>query len=90
LYVLKTFESNADGVFVAGCLEGGCHYSTGNLYAKKRILRLKKMLDAVGVGGERLEFYNLSAAMAEKFVEVCEEMVARIKKLGPLPWRCTR
>jgi coenzyme F420-reducing hydrogenase delta subunit len=85
LYLLKTFQSGADGVFVAGCREGDCHYLTGNLRARKRVEYAKKILDAVGIGGERLEMYNISAAEGPKFVKLANEMTERIKTLGPNP-----
>ena len=85
LYLLKAFQSGADGVYVAGCMEGDCHYLTGNLRARKRVEYTKKILDEVGIGGERLEMYNMSAAQAPRFVEIAVEMVERIKKLGPSP-----
>jgi len=48
LALLKAFEAGADAVFVAGCLEGECHYLTGNLRAKKRVNKLKKDLAQMG------------------------------------------
>ena len=85
LYLLKAFQSGADGVYVAGCMEGDCHYLTGNLRARKRVEYAKKILDEVGVGGERLEMYNMSAAQGPRFVEVANEMNEKIKNLGPSP-----
>ena len=85
LYLLKAFENGADGVYVAGCMEGDCHYLTGNLRARKRVEYAKKILDEVGIGGERLAMYNMSAAQGPRFVEVAKEMTERIKELGPNP-----
>ena len=85
LYLLKAFQSGADGVYVAGCMEGDCHYLTGNLRARKRVEYTQKILDEVGIGGERLAMYNMSAAQATRFVEVANEMNERIKELGPNP-----
>ena len=85
LYLLKSFQSGADGVYVAGCMEGDCHYLTGNLRARKRVEYAQKILDEVGIGGERLAMYNMSAAQATRFVEVAQEMNERIKELGPSP-----
>jgi coenzyme F420-reducing hydrogenase delta subunit len=85
LYLLKAFQSGADGVYVAGCMEGDCHYLTGNLRAKKRVEYTQKILDEVGVGGERLAMYNMSAAQGARFVEVAQEMTEKIIKLGPSP-----
>ncbi len=85
LYLLKAFQNGADGVYVAGCMEGDCHYLTGNLRARKRVEYTKKILDEVGVGSERLAMYNMSAAQGARFVEVAKEMTERIRALGPNP-----
>jgi coenzyme F420-reducing hydrogenase delta subunit len=85
LYLLKAFEDGADGVFVAGCEEGSCHFINGNYRAKKKVKYTKKILDQIGLGGERLEMFNLSAAMGVKFADITKEMTERIKKLGPNP-----
>jgi len=87
LYVLQAFEKGADGVFVAGCLEGNCHYLSGNTQAARRVSFLKKLLDEVGVGGERLEMFHMSSAEGTRFAEVATEMTERIRKLGPTPVR---
>ena len=85
LYILRTFEAGADGVYVAGCLEGNCHFLTGNIRAKKRVQYAKNLLDEVGIGGERLEMYNLSSAEGQRFAEIAKEMTEKIKTLGPSP-----
>lgn len=85
LFLLNAFEEGADGVYVAGCLEGDCHFLKGNLRAKKRVALAKRLLEEVGIGGERLEMYNMSAAMGPLFAEVAREMTEKIKKLGPSP-----
>ncbi len=85
LYILRAFEAGADGVFVAGCLEGQCHYQVGNLQAKSRVRYLKRLLDEAGIGGERLEMFNLSSAQGPRFAEVAREMTERITALGPSP-----
>jgi len=85
LYLLKAFEWGADGVFVAGCLEGSCHFITGNLRAKRRVAHAKELLRELGIEPERLEFFNLSSAQGDRFAEIAREMTERIKRLGPLP-----
>lgn len=85
LYLLKAFQRGADGVYVAGCMEGDCHYMTGNLRARKRVEYARKILDEIGIGGDRLHMYNMSAAQGPRFVEVANEMTERIRQLGPNP-----
>ncbi len=87
IYLLKAFEDGADGVYVAGCLEGNCHFTDGNIKAKRRIARAKKLLDEIGLGGMRLDMFNMSASMGPKFAEVAREMTERIRGLGPSPLR---
>jgi F420-non-reducing hydrogenase iron-sulfur subunit len=87
LHLLKAIEDGADGVYVAGCLEGECHYLTGNLKAKKRVHYVKKVLKDIGMEPERVEMFNLSAGEGPRFAEIAREMTERIKKLGPSPVR---
>jgi len=37
VHIMEAFEKGADGVYVAGCLEGECHFIRGNLRAKSRV-----------------------------------------------------
>ncbi|GEA15605.1 MAG: F420-non-reducing hydrogenase iron-sulfur subunit [Moorella sp. (in: firmicutes)] len=83
--LLEAFEDGADGVYVLGCMEGDCHFLKGNFRAKRRVQQAKKILDEIGIGGERLEMYNLSAAMGPRFAEIAREFTERIRKLGPSP-----
>jgi F420-non-reducing hydrogenase iron-sulfur subunit len=87
IHMMEAFQKGADGVYVAGCLEGECHYLTGNLRAKKRVEYTKKLLDEIGVGGERLAMYNIAASDGPRFAEVAKEMHEKIKALGPSPIR---
>lgn len=89
-FVLAAFERGVDGVLVAGCLEGGCHYLEGNLRARRRMERAKILLDEIGLGGGRLEMFNLSSAEGPRFAEIATEMHERIVKLGPNPLRRPR
>jgi coenzyme F420-reducing hydrogenase delta subunit len=86
-HVLAAFERGVDGIFVAGCLEGGCHYLEGNLRARRRMERAKGLLDEIGLGAGRLEMFNLSSAEGPRFAEIAREMHERIVKLGPSPLR---
>ena len=84
-HLLQAFEKGADGAYVAGCLEGDCHYLKGNFRAKKRVGLAKRILEDAGIGGDRLEMCNMSAAMGPRFAEVAREMTEKIRKLGPSP-----
>lgn len=85
LEVLHAFERGADGVLVAGCLEGDCHFQEGNLNARRRVEHIQDLLEEVGLERERIRMANLSSAMGGEFARVTTEFTATIKELGPSP-----
>jgi coenzyme F420-reducing hydrogenase delta subunit len=85
MFLLRAFERGADGVYVAGCLEGDCHFIRGNLVAKPRVNYVKKLIAEVGLEPERLEMFNMSAAMGPTFAQVARDFTERIRQLGPSP-----
>ena len=85
LHLLKAFEQGADGVLVAGCLKGGCHFIEGNIRAERRVERAKNILDKVGLGKDRLEMFFMSSSEGSRFAQVAKEMTERISQLGPSP-----
>jgi len=87
LHIMRAFQKGADGVYVAGCLEGDCHFKDGNIKAAKRVAYVKKMLDEIGIGGERVEVIRMSAGMGERFAQSAKDFTERIRKLGPNPVR---
>jgi coenzyme F420-reducing hydrogenase delta subunit len=87
IHLLRAIEDGADGVFLAGCLEGGCHFLEGNFKAKNRVRFVKNLLDRIGIQGERLEMFNLSSAEGPRFAEIANQMTEKIRALGPSPLR---
>ncbi len=82
---LQAFEKGADGVMVAGCLEGNCHFLKGNMQAIRRVKYAKELLESTGVGGERLEMYTLASSDGPRFAQIANEMTERVRDLGPSP-----
>jgi coenzyme F420-reducing hydrogenase delta subunit len=85
LYLLRAFEDGVDGVYVAGCLEGDCHFLTGNFKARRKVNYVKSVLETLGIEPERIEMFNMSAGEGPRFAEVAREFTQRIKELGPSP-----
>jgi coenzyme F420-reducing hydrogenase delta subunit len=86
-YLLAAFERGIDGVIVAGCLEGGCHFLEGNLRARRRVERTRELLAEIGLEPERLEMFNLSSAEGPRFAEIVTTMSQRLRQFGPSPLR---
>ena len=94
-FILKAFRDGADGVFVAGCHMGDCHYDAGNYKLDRRMRLVYKLVEDMGIGRERVhhdwisasEGHHdwISASEGEKFASSVKMMVNRIKDLGPSP-----
>ncbi len=82
-HILKSFEDGADGVLVAGCLEGRCHFQSGNLYARQRVEHVAELLDQIGMQSERARMINVSAGQGARFAELANEFAETIAALGP-------
>ena len=63
LHLLKAIEAGADGVYVAGCLEGECHFIEGNLKARRRVAAAQHLLEKAGMAPERVQMFNLSLSL---------------------------
>jgi len=81
--VATTLLHGADGVLVAGCHPGDCHYREGNYYARRRFALLKSTLETLGLESDRAMLAWISASEGRRFHEVTSEFVERIKKMGP-------
>jgi coenzyme F420-reducing hydrogenase delta subunit len=84
-YLLEAFEQGADGVYVVACPIGNCHHVRGNERGLARIKRAQKILDDIGLGGERLDMFFMSGSQAHSFVSAVDTMTERIRRLGPNP-----
>ncbi len=84
-YILEAFEQGADGVYVIACPIGNCHHVRGNERALARLRRAKRILDEIGLGGERLDIFFMSGSQAHAFAQAAETMTERIRRLGPNP-----
>lgn len=85
IHLLRSFEKGADGVYVVGCLEGACQFTSGNIRARKRVEQAQQILEKIGIGGERVRMFNLSSSEAPHFVQSAVEMTEKIRDMGPNP-----
>ena len=85
VFVLEALRKGADGVLVAGCHPGDCHYQSGNYKANRRMKLLKKFLEEMAIDPKRVRFEYISASEGAKFASVVTEFVDELKKMGPNP-----
>ncbi len=88
--ILKAFTTGVDGVLICGCHPGDCHYQRGNLSARRRVTGIKPLLDAIGIGKERLRLEWISASDGPKVAETVKSFTNTLKELGPSPFSRSR
>jgi len=84
-FVLRSLELGADGVLVAGCHIGDCHYISGNVEAEKRMKMTEDVLDRLGLGRKRMRLEWISASEGQKFSATMKEFTEQVRGLGPNP-----
>jgi len=71
-FVWRAFEKGAPVVLVSGCHIGDCHYISANHWTEKRIKRIWKKMEKLGLRTERLGLEWISAAEGLRFQKVME------------------
>ncbi len=85
-FVVKAFANGADGVLIAGCHPGDCHYQEGNYKAMRRYPMLLNLLDQFGIERDRVRLEWVSASEGDLFATVVKDLTEKVRALGPLNW----
>ena len=85
-FILKAFNLGADGVMIAGCHPGDCHYIEQNYKTIRRFSMLRYFLEQMGIEKDRLRLVWASAAEGQILADSIDQMTADIRALGPLNW----
>jgi F420-non-reducing hydrogenase iron-sulfur subunit len=86
-FILKAFQKGADGVLIAGCHIGECHYGKGNFITAKRAAVMKELIQFIGISPKRLRLEWIATSEANKFSQVISDFTEEIIQLGPSPLR---
>jgi len=84
LFILKALQQGIDGVLVAGCHPGDCHYISGNYVARRKFAIIKSLLEYIGVEKDRVQFAWISAAEGARFAQVIKKVTEKVRRLGPI------
>ncbi len=87
--VLNALLWGADGVLIAGCHPGDCHYKEGNYFTRRRFAQLKKVLESLNIDPDRVELAWVSAAEGRRYADVVNQFTEKIQDLGPNPLKET-
>ncbi len=83
-FIVKAFQLGIDGVLVAGCHPGDCHYISGNFFARRKFAIIKSLLEYLGIEEDRVQFAWVSAAEGARFAKVVKEVTEKVGRLGPI------
>jgi heterodisulfide reductase subunit A len=73
-FIWHAFEMGAPVVLVSGCHIGDCHYIDANHWTERRLKRMWKKMEKLGLRPERLQLEWISAAEGVRFQEVMRKM----------------
>jgi len=82
IFVIRAYLGGVDGVLIAGCHPGDCHYQEGNYYTRRRFAMLKKVFEETGLDKDRLLLSWVSASEGQKYAKVTTDFTNKIKNLG--------
>ncbi len=82
LFIIKAYLGGADGVLIAGCHPGDCHYDKGNYYTRRRFALLKKIFEELDMEPDRLMLSWISASEGPKYARVATEFTEKVRKSG--------
>src|SRR5690554_4133283 len=72
-FIIRAFQRGADAVMVAGCHPGDCHYHSGNYFTRRRLTLMRRLLEYMGIEGERFQVRWISASEGVEFAETMRE-----------------
>jgi coenzyme F420-reducing hydrogenase delta subunit len=82
LYLVKAFETGADGVAVMMCPEGECRYLEGNMRARKRAEVVEELLEETGLGEGRVAVIQMDDRGIEPTLRKLEDFRLKITALA--------
>jgi len=85
VFILEALRQGIDGVLVAGCHPGDCHYQSGNYKTNRKVRLLGRLLKELNMEPGRVRFEYISASEGQKFADVVTDFVSQLKELGPNP-----
>jgi coenzyme F420-reducing hydrogenase delta subunit len=77
-YLLKAFETGADGVVICTCPEAQCKHLEGNLRACKRAEAVEGLLEEMGLGKGRVLVVTKEQGQIEKLINGIQQLQAEL------------
>ncbi len=73
-FIWEGFAKGAPVILVSGCHIGDCHYIDANKWTVKRVEKIQKKMEILGIRPDRLRLEWVSAAEGIRFARLMDEM----------------
>jgi heterodisulfide reductase subunit A len=83
-FILEALRRGADGVLIAGCRIGECHYRDGNYQAQQRVNVLKGVREKIGIDPGRVKIVWCAASEGEIYAKDLKDFIRELKAMGPI------
>jgi len=80
-YLIKAFETGADGVAIVTCKKNECSNFEGNLRAHKRAEAVEALLEEIGVSAGRMAVFECGKQDAGEVLSEIEHFIERLRNL---------
>jgi coenzyme F420-reducing hydrogenase delta subunit len=80
-YLVKAFETGADGVAIVTCKQGECQHLEGNLRARKRAEAVESLLEEIGMGRGRMALIMLTDGGVQQAAAEIKSFIDRVRNL---------
>jgi coenzyme F420-reducing hydrogenase delta subunit len=82
-YLIKAFETGADGVAIVTCPRNECRHFEGNLRAHKRAEAVESLLEEIGLSAGRMAVFECGKSSASQILGEINQFIDRVRKLPP-------
>jgi coenzyme F420-reducing hydrogenase delta subunit len=86
-YLIKAFETGADGVAIVTCPKNECRHFEGNLRAHKRAEAVESLLEEIGLPAGRMAVFECGQQDADRVLGEIRQFIDRVRNLPPPPAR---
>ncbi len=80
--ILRAFSSDVDGVLIAACGSGDCHYSNGNESCERVVQETRDLMGLAGLAPQRLRLDLSSDVDGGRFVALLDEFAVELAGLN--------
>jgi coenzyme F420-reducing hydrogenase delta subunit len=80
--ILRAFSSDVDGVLIAACGRGDCHYSNGNESCERVVQETRDLMGLAGLAPQRLRLDLSSDVDGGRFVALLDEFAVELAGLN--------